>query len=137
MMLHAPPLTKDILLARNALKAMHERFPAGYPTLTWILPDAGFSMDSEARTASATITQEFASAIVAQGTLIEGSGFQAATVRAIISGIDMMARTRAPRKVFAELPPCIEWCARNRPAPAAPPAPELRAALEATRATFR
>ena len=137
MMLFAPPSADDMRAARPTLRAMSDRFPDGYPTLTWVLPGAGFSMDAEARKLAATITDEFSSAILAQATLVEGSGFQAAAVRAIISGIDMMARSKAPKKVFGELRPSLEWCLPFCPA-ASPRAPvaEVLSALAATRTTF-
>src|SRR4051812_46217715 len=98
MILHARPTTADMLLARPALKAMQARHPEGFATLTWILPSAGFSMDSEARTAATEITREYNGSIRAMATLIEGAGFQAAAVRAIVSGMDLVARAKAPKK---------------------------------------
>jgi hypothetical protein len=115
MTLHAKPSAADMYLARPSLKTMHQRHPDGFPTLTWVLPEAGFSMESDARRAAAEVTKEFNAAIVAMATLIEGEGFQAAAVRAIISGMDLMARASAPKKVFAGLAPSVEWCASLRP----------------------
>jgi hypothetical protein len=89
---------------------MAERSPKGFPTLTWILPSAGFTMDSDARHTAAEVTQAFDKEITAMATLIEGSGFQAAAVRAIISGLAVLERTQAPRKVFSELAPAVAWC---------------------------
>jgi len=138
MILFAPPIADDMALSRLSLKATQEKHPAGFPTLTWVLPGAGYSMDAEARKAAAVVTQEFSSTIAGQATLIEGSGFQSAAVRAIISGIDMMARSRAPKKVFAELRPCADWCVARRPwqGEALATAAEITAALEAVRLTF-
>lgn len=112
MILFGKPTKADMLLARPALAAMSKREPAGFPTLTWILPEAGLSMDNDARTAAAEVTREYAKQILAQATLIELSGFQGATVRAIVAGLDMMSRSASPKKVFGELPPAIDWCAR-------------------------
>lgn len=135
MLMFAPPVLEDMHLARPALKAMRDRHSAGFTTLTWVLPGAGYSMDGESRRAAATITNEFFPAFLGQATLIEGSGFQGATVRAIISGIDMMARSKAPRKVFAELRPCVEWSlARHPPRPGVTEtAASIQATLEAIR----
>jgi hypothetical protein len=112
MILFGKPTKPDMLLARPALAAMAKRAPAGFPTLTWVLPEAGLSMENDARTAAAEVTNDYAKQIVAQATLIELSGFQGATVRAIIAGLDMMTRSSSPKKVFGELAPCIDWCAR-------------------------
>lgn len=135
MLMFAPPVLEDMHLARPALKAMHDRHPAGFTTLTWVLPGAGYSMDGESRRTAAKITSDFSPAFLAQATLIEGSGFQGATVRAIISGIDMMARSRAPRKVFGELPPSIVWALSHQPQRpgATETAASIQATLEATR----
>src|SRR3954462_11191956 len=83
MVLHGKPSKADMLLARPALAAMSKRAPSGFPTITWILPEAGLSMDNDARTAAAEVTSEFSKAILAQATVIELAGFQGATVRAI------------------------------------------------------
>jgi hypothetical protein len=135
MLMYAPPVLADMLVARPSLRSMFERHPAGFPTLTWVLPSAGYSMDGETRKAAATITGEYEAAILGQATLIEGSGFQAATVRAIVSGIDMMARAKAPKKVFGELRPCVGWCIPLLPESggAAVTEPRITAALESVR----
>jgi hypothetical protein len=113
MILFGPPKKADMLLARPALAAMAKRAPAGFPTLTWVLPEAGLSMENDARTAAAEVTNAFSKHILAQATLIELSGFQGATVRAIVAGLDMMSRSASPKKVFGELAPAIDWCARK------------------------
>ncbi len=133
MMMHAPPVAADMLAARPSLLAMSERFPGGFPTLTWVMPGAGFSMDAEARKLASKITVEFNALILAQATLIEGTGFQAAAVRAIIAGIDMMTRSTAPKKTFDRLRPSVDWCLTLRPPPADATAAAICAALEAAR----
>jgi hypothetical protein len=118
MTLFAAPTKNDMLLARPALAAMSRRSPGGFATLTWVLPEAGFRMESDARTAAAEVTNEFTSVIRAQATLIEGAGFQVATVRAIVAGLDLMSRSAAPKRVFSELAPAIAWCVQYSPASA-------------------
>ena len=115
MTLFAKPTAADMNLARAALKSTLVRHPDGFPTLTWILPEAGFSMDADARQAAATVTREFNASILAMATLIEGEGFQAATVRAIIAGLDLMARASAPKKTFADLRAAVVWSVSLRP----------------------
>lgn len=138
MVLFAPPVVADMLPARPSLKSMSQKYPEGFPTLTWVLPSAGFSMDGETRKVAAVITTEYASSIRAQATLVEGVGFQAATVRAIIGGIDMMTRSRAPKKVFGELRPSVDWCLSCCPPQglAATTGAESSATLAALRQTF-
>ena len=135
MTLFARPTEGDMRLARPALEAMSRAHPAGFPTLTWVLPEAGYSMDNDARIAAAEVTQAFERAILAQATLIEGTGFQAATVRAIVAGLDLMSRTSGARKVFSDLTAAVEWCVARRP-PAArtgPPPADVASALVSMR----
>lgn len=110
MTVFAEPKLADMKAARPALSAMAQRCPRGFPTLTWILPEAGFRMDNDARDAAGEITRSFESSILAQATLIEGSGFQAAAVRAIVGGLDHMSRSRCKKKVFSDLAEAVAWC---------------------------
>jgi hypothetical protein len=106
----AEPTLVDMQGARPALGAMARRYPKGFPTLTWVLPQAGYRMESSARDEASSVTKSFSSSILAQATLIEGSGFQAATVRAIVSGLDLMTRSSCPKKTFSEVAPAVAWC---------------------------
>lgn len=123
MTLFAPPTLDDMLLARGALATMAKRRPQGFATLTWVLPQAGYRMDDATRKAASDVTRAFAKSILAEATLIEGTGFQAAAVRAIISGLDAMSRTGGEKKVFSDLAAAVAWCADRgsgpRPSPTA------------------
>lgn len=130
MTLFAEPKTADMLLARTSLQAMARRHPDGFPALTWVHPSAGYSMEAEARKTAAAVTDEFARSLRAQATLVEGAGFQVATVRAIISGIDMLSRSKAPKKTFAELRPCVAWCLQHRAAPGGGSPDDIAAAID-------
>lgn len=114
MILHAPARESDMRAAGPALAKMREGEPKGFPTLTWVLPSAGLSMDAAARKAAAEVTDAYAQWNIARATLIEGKGFQAATVRAIVSGIDMVSRATSPSKVFAHLDETVAWCIAHR-----------------------
>lgn len=109
MVVYAPPLKADMLLARGTLATMVNKVSHPFPTLTWCLTEAGYRMDEGARTAATDVTREFAASFNAQATLIEGEGFQGAAVRAIISGLDAISRTASKKKVFGELPPAVQW----------------------------
>lgn len=136
MMVFSPPSVADMELARPALRTMRLRHSGGFPVLTWVLPGAGLAMDGDARRAAGAVTKEFVGSFTAQATLIEGSGFQAATIRAIISGIDMLARSPAPKRVFGELAPSVTWCVANRPTSAVGSGDAVLAALESARTPF-
>lgn len=137
MCVFATPIKVDMLLARSALEAMVKLRPAGFPTLTWVMPEAGFRMDHDARTAASEVTKAFDRSILAQATLIDGSGFQAATVRAIIAGLEVVSRSTGVTKVFADLPTTVAWCAARRGEPvSSAPVSELVRAIAATRTTI-
>lgn len=119
MMVVATPTQADMLLARPSLAAMKRAHPQGFPTLTWVLPEAGYRMDHDARVAASEVTREFDAAIRAQATLIEGTGFQAAAVRAVISSMDFMSRSTGTKRVFPELAPAVSWCLDRVPPPTA------------------
>jgi hypothetical protein len=115
MLVFAEPKKRDMLAARGTLQAMLDRHREGFPTLTWVLPAAGYHMDGDARQAASDVTRSFASSIRAQATLIPGTGFQAATVRSIVAGLDFMTRSASPKKVFGELGPAVTWCLSHVP----------------------
>lgn len=110
MMIFAKPTAMEMRLAKPALKVMIEKYPTGFPTLSWVLPSAGVMMDTEARHMAGEVTREFNSNILAMATIIEGTGFQAAAVRAIVGGIDMIVRAETPRKTFAGAGLAVAWC---------------------------
>lgn len=119
MVLTAPPNLDDMLAARPTLDAMRAHAPDGFVTLTWVTAAAGFSMETEARQAASDITRACNDVIRAQATLIEAGGFPGAAVRMIISGMDLVASTKAPKKVFATLAETIRWCQEFNAVPGA------------------
>ncbi|MFO0685924.1 MAG: hypothetical protein U0234_27945 [Sandaracinus sp.] len=114
MILHAPSAEADMRAAGPALAKMRELEPKGFPSLTWVLSSAGLSMDGPARRAAAEVTDAYAQWNIARATLIEGKGFQAATVRAIVSGIDMLSRAKSPTSVHGHLDESVAWCVAHR-----------------------
>jgi hypothetical protein len=120
MVLFAPPTKADMLLAGPSLVTMRRRTVHPFPTLTWVLAEAGYRMEADARKAASDVTTEHAASLSAQATLIEGAGFQAAAVRAIIAGLDAVSRTSGKKGVFSQLGPSIAWCLDFRHDPHAP-----------------
>lgn len=109
MTVYAEPKLADMKAAHPALESMAKTHAKGFPTMTWVLPQAGLSMESDARKAASEITRAFAHVIRSQATLIEQSGFHGATIRAIVSGLDLVTRSPAAKKVFSELPKAVAW----------------------------
>jgi hypothetical protein len=112
---------------------MSERYPDGFPTLTWVLPQAGDSMDSDARNAATEVSEELDRWILAEATLIVGTGFRAATARAIVAGLDLVSRSSSVKKVFADLPEAVAWCLSQRRARDVVSEAEVTASLFAMR----
>lgn len=134
MILVGKPTAPDMLLARPALTSMARREPKGFPTLTWVTLSAGLAMEADARKAAADVTDQFAKSITAQATIVEGAGFQAATVRAILTGLDAMSRSTAPKKTFGDALAAVEWCLDKRPAGGdTAPAPDVARAITLAR----
>lgn len=134
MILHRPPTAQDMRGARAALEAMTASHPKGFASLTWVLESAGFSMGADARAAATEVTRAFAHVNVAEATVIEGSGFFAAAVRAVITGLHAMARTNSVKGTFGDLREAAAWCVERRPTPQGPSANAITAALLAARA---
>jgi hypothetical protein len=102
-----------------------KKYPGGFAVMTVIGENVPLSMEAEARKLSTEITREFQPCYCGTTEVVEGSGFRAATVRSITSGIRFIARASCPAKVFADVGTCSRWLA---PLMAA----ALRGGLEAT-----
>lgn len=138
MIVFAPPTKADLLLSRASLATMTRAYPRGFPTLTWVLPEAGVRMDGPTRRVAADVTREFDQRILAQATLVEGRGFQVAAVRAIVGSIDLLTRHKSPKRVFSDTSLAVAWCLERR-APGASPGREpfeLALALGSVRDTL-
>lgn len=68
---------------------------------------------SEARALGATFLARNANRIVASAVVHEGSGFRAAAVRAVVTGLSMIARQPYPHKVFPEVQPAASWLCQS------------------------
>ena len=117
MLIHKPPVEADMLLSKPALARMVEIEPQGFPTLTWILPSAGFYLDPPTKKAAGTITAEFSKSILSRATLIDATGFQAAAVRALVTGVGLFTRSPSPGKVFTDLESTVAWSLSHHPNP--------------------
>jgi hypothetical protein len=117
MLMHKPPLEMDMLLAKPSLNRMVKLAPQGFPSLTWIMPSAGFSLDPPTKKAAHSITGEFSKNILSRATLIDANGFQAAAVRALVTGVGIFTQSPNPGKVFTDLESAVAWSMRYHPNP--------------------
>lgn len=109
MVMFAPPDARRMLRAGPTLVEMAKRYPTGFCNVTWIHAAAGFSMDGDTRAAVTDVTTKHLSSIRAVCTVIEGEGFRVATVRAIVSGLQVLSRMSCPRQVFDQLDQAVRW----------------------------
>jgi hypothetical protein len=75
-------------------------------------------LDSEQRAALEQVMRS-CSAITSSAVVYEGSGFQAAAVRAVVAGVAALRRHPFPHQVFADVSAAAEFHARQQRQPAA------------------
>lgn len=74
--------------------------------------EAGADMpDSTVRNALAALFQRVAPSVIASALVFEGTGFKAATVRALTTTLNMVTRQPFPHKVFATVSEASAWLA--------------------------
>lgn len=87
--------------------AFAKEHPEGIGLLT-IIEDKAPAPDNDARGRIAEFLGQ-AEFIAASGVAFEGSGFRAAAVRSIVSGLTILARQPFPHKVFSSIFATMEW----------------------------
>lgn len=93
---------------RNRYATFAAQHAAGAGLLTIVEPGAPMP-NSEAREALAKFMTENSDSILVSGVAYEGSGFRAAAVRSVVTGLTMLARQPFPHKVFATIDDASEW----------------------------
>lgn len=87
--------------------AFAKEYPDGIGLLT-IIEDKAPAPDNDARSRIADFLGQ-AEFIAASGVAFEGSGFRAAAVRSIVSGLTILARQPFPHKVFSSISSTMDW----------------------------
>ncbi|HZS40192.1 MAG TPA: hypothetical protein VFF06_25350 [Polyangia bacterium] len=95
-------------LSRDGLKALAARQPSGIALLNIVEPSAP-APPSEVRGALARILTEFGHELKCSAVVHEGSGFRAAAVRGVVTGLTLLARQPFPHKVFATVDEASAW----------------------------
>jgi hypothetical protein len=90
-----------------------------------------FDLTPEARRAGAALTKEWEGYNTGQAIVIEADGFKASLARSLITGVNLLARSKARQKVFKDPREATQWiCAlENQTA-------EVRQAMPRTWAAF-
>ena len=66
-------------------------------------------LSNEARLAGANLTNRFERFNTGQAVVVEASGFMASLARSVITGINLVARSKAPQRVFQDAKEATEW----------------------------
>jgi hypothetical protein len=87
-----------------------KRFPEGISVIVIIESLVGLPGD-EARRANASLIKRYEHVLRSQALVVESSGFRSAALRAFLSGVTLMTRSRAPTRVFPYAAEAIRWTA--------------------------
>jgi hypothetical protein len=97
---------------RRELPAFAAQHPAGIALLTIVEPDAPMPT-SDAREALADFMNDKRQSILISGVAYEGTGFRAAAVRSVVTGLTVLARQPFPHKVFPTIDDASQWMITN------------------------
>lgn len=103
--------------AQHLARAYHEFAKAGesYGLITIIEADAPLP-ESEARDAVAEFLNGISETCVVSSVIFEGAGFRSAAVRAVVTGLTMLARQAYPHRVFGSVEEAAPWYVERAPA---------------------
>jgi hypothetical protein len=105
--------TLDAVVAvRRELDALGRVFPSGIGLLT-IVEQAAPVPPGEVRSALARVLADYGASIRHSAVVHEGSGFRAAAIRGVVTGLTMLARPPYPHKVFAAIEEGCAWLAHG------------------------
>ncbi len=102
--------------ARHLATAFHDFAEPGqkYGLVTIIEADAPLP-DSDARDAVAEFLNGISEKCVVSAVIFEGGGFRSAAVRAVVTGLTMLARQAYPHRVFGSVEEAAPWYVQHAP----------------------
>lgn len=110
-------------------KAVGQRLAARHPTgvtFLMIVESTAEIPSSPVRAALSEALRSFGSFVLRSALVHEGTGFRAAAVRGVVTGLSLVARQPYPHQVFDRVEPAVRWLAQSFPAGA-----EVGAVLDA------
>jgi hypothetical protein len=114
------PSTIDSLSAvRQCEESLAREAPDGLVVLT-VMTGTAFAIGTREREEAQRLAQRFDKTTQAAAYVIEGSGFRAAAMRAVLAGLQLLARTSHPVRVFSDVPTAVEWLGGRARPPIAP-----------------
>jgi hypothetical protein len=105
-----PSTLERLARVREVEQALVDRSPSGIIVLT-VLIDSPSAIRAGEPEAASKLAKHFAATTRAHAYSIEGTGFRAAALRAVIAGVNIITRTGHPTKVFDETSAAIRWLA--------------------------
>ena len=71
--------------------------------------DISLNLDAETRREGAALTKEFELTNTGQALVMEADGFKASLARSLITGVNLLARSKSRQRVFKEPREAAEW----------------------------
>ncbi|MFO0694062.1 MAG: hypothetical protein U0230_10940 [Polyangiales bacterium] len=107
------PASKESLdAAVSGKRDVLARFPKGVAVINLVRPDVDVP-SAEVREYAKAKQVEDSVGVLCHSTVIDGSGFWASGMRAILAGLYMVQREAFPRKVFSTSSEAIDWMAQT------------------------
>jgi len=105
-----------VAAARHLKTAFHDFAKKGqkYGLVTIIEEDAPLP-ESDARDAVAEFLNGISETCVVSAVIFEGGGFRSAAVRAVVTGLTMLARQAYPHRVFGSVDEAAPWYVQHAP----------------------
>lgn len=105
-----PTSLEAVELIRASIDELTRTFPNGIGVLQVVEPVAP-PPDAAARNALSNVLRNAGKSVRGSAIVFEGTGFKMAAVRAIVTGLTMLARPEFPHVVFADLHEASAWVA--------------------------
>jgi hypothetical protein len=74
-----------------------------------LLLQAGMGLDGPTRDAAKALASDFRDVSIGQAIVYGGEGLQASLVRSVLTGVNLLARARAPQRVFTRANEAVRW----------------------------
>ena len=102
-----PSTLERLTHIRRAIERHAAHFGADTISISVLEPSAASSVPKEVRDETAALTRDFQS--IAAAIVIEGAGFRAATLRTILAGIYLLAKSPYPHKILDSVQNATRW----------------------------
>jgi hypothetical protein len=112
----APGTMEQLRALPRHAESLARRYPKGYGTLLLLSPDA-VKASAEVRAEGNRVAKNPVGITLATANVLEGKGFGAAALRALMHTYTMLNPNRTPTRTFDTLPPAATWLMAQLGAP--------------------